>query len=85
MSHPPSLEELLTLESPEDCHPEATMRVSALDLRALLELARTSESWRLAELAWQQWATALCEHPEGGQLGDEVMREQIAQRLHNKR
>lgn len=38
-------------------------------------------SWREAALAWQEWATKLCRHPEGGELGDGPMRAQLGERL----
>lgn len=44
----------------------------------LLRAQATSETWRLAELAWQRWATTLCVHP-AGELGDEPMRNQLGQ------
>jgi hypothetical protein len=45
------------------------------------ELTEQSESWRRAELAWQKWAGAIVEQPEGGLLGDGPAREWISERL----
>ncbi len=39
----PSLEELLTLEPPEDAHPDAAIKLSVTDLRALVALAREAQ------------------------------------------
>jgi len=38
MSQRPRLDELATLEPPEDAHPDASVKLSVSDLRALLEL-----------------------------------------------
>jgi hypothetical protein len=45
------------------------------------EARAASESWRLAYLEWQRWATELATHPEGGLSGDRVMREELGAAL----